>query len=684
MKYLVMIMLVLVVVSAYSQSFFDSSVSGFETTDLLNDYYISGFDVSDDFIWAVASNKLVKYNRSNSDITEFDLPEDYFGSGVFGSFVFIDDNKIILGFTSTGNTDDRIYEYDVASNLYQLVCQFTGNFDCEKYGDEYFISGLNGESGNSIWLLDPNGNHDKIIETGGFSCGLAVDSSGNIYYAGELSLYKFSREQIVSAFGESFLSLGDGEILSSLEESAYDVETDDSNNVFFNGNGTYSYTAIWNGNIGTDINYDYIGLGCGEMGDWFGYVKANGSYNSSISIFQADAYYFGLAEAKKIVQDVYPQAPALSIIHKNAVLNFDPSSNIFTGVSSDLNASEPENWISNSTVTLSDTGLIKVFAKSEISDKIFTNIYDVREAYAPQAGMDGSTAVYKNDSEILSWATSVHSVNYGANVDPQWQTPEKALGQAEGTSMEIVCLGEGGNIVLEFEPSIVNGDGFDFCVFENGFAATYLELAKIAVSSDGENFVEFDCSYIGDEVPLAESIGQIAGKYMQGYGTPFDLEVLKNKPEVTSGSINLQNIKYVKVIDIVGDGNTTDSFGNIIYDPYPGSGAAGFDLDAIGVMNNETVSSGDEPLMDFNLVKNYPNPFNPETTLEFFSASSRGDFKVEIFNTQGQNIRTYENNKLVKGINRLKLNLNNCNSGIYYYRVSYNGGSLTSSMLLLK
>jgi len=35
----------------------------------------------------------------------------------------------------------------------------------------------------------------------------------------------------------------------------------------------------------------------------------------------------------------------------------------------------------------------------------------------------------------------------------------------------------------------------------------------------------------------------------------------------------------------VGDGSCTDSFGNVIYDPHPTEGSAGFDLDAVGVLN---------------------------------------------------------------------------------------------------
>ena len=57
----------------------------------------------------------------------------------------------------------------------------------------------------------------------------------------------------------------------------------------------------------------------------------------------------------------------------------------------------------------------------------------------------------------------------GPEVAPTWQTPERALGQAAGTSSDIVGLGQGGQITLTFDAPIVNGPEADFAVFENGF-----------------------------------------------------------------------------------------------------------------------------------------------------------------------------------------------------------------------
>lgn len=207
--------------------------------------------------------------------------------------------------------------------------------------------------------------------------------------------------------------------------------------------------------------------------------------------------------------------------------------------------------------------------------------------YAPAAGQAGSTAIYMNDAAFVGWADDWTDYLPGSNVTASWQTPEKALGQAVGSSYDIVCLGRGGQITLTFSTAITNGEGYDFATFENGFSDTFLELGYVEVSSNGTDFFRF-----GNDSQTPSSVGgfgavdptNITGycsKYRQGYGTPFDLAELDG----VSSLLDINNITYIRIIDIVGDGTCFDTSGDVIYDPYPTSGSAGVDLDAIGVIH---------------------------------------------------------------------------------------------------
>ena len=294
-----------------------------------------------------------------------------------------------------------------------------------------------------------------------------------------------------------------------------------------------------------------------------------------------------------------PQAPVFSRIHKGASLEFKVENNIAvqSGVTNDIKNNEPDHWFDNNLVQFDTTGTYKVFSRLNkpecLNNKWFTHVYEVKEYYPAAAEEEDSTAIHMDDPRLIEWATGyVEPINYGEEVEDKWKTPQKALGKAVGTSIDILCTGRGGSVILTFDNPIKNGSGFDFAIFENSFDSTFLELAFVEVSSNGNDFIRFDNSYLGNEKidvyegHVANLIEGLAGKYKQKYGTPFDLNVLSNKSKVISGLINLNNINYIKIIDIDGSGVRFDSFNNPIYDPYPCTSSAGFDLDAVGVINN--------------------------------------------------------------------------------------------------
>lgn len=219
--------------------------------------------------------------------------------------------------------------------------------------------------------------------------------------------------------------------------------------------------------------------------------------------------------------------------------------------------------------------------------------------FAPPAGQPGSTAIHMDDPAFVGWAAAYTDYQTGERLDPAFQTPEKAVGKANGTSFDVVSLGEGGSITMVFDPPVENGEGWDFAVFANPFNDYFLELAYVEVSSNGIDFVRFDnISYTPDPVSTYGSVDAalvtgLAGKYRQGYGVPFNLSDLSGKTEVEDGRVDLSAIAYIRIKDIIGDGRHTDIRGNPIYDPFRQEwGAAGFDLDAIGVSNGAPYPEG--------------------------------------------------------------------------------------------
>lgn len=210
--------------------------------------------------------------------------------------------------------------------------------------------------------------------------------------------------------------------------------------------------------------------------------------------------------------------------------------------------------------------------------------------YSPAAGQPGAAAIAMDDEQIVAWASAFEDYHAGQNVDPAWQTPERALGPAVGDSFDVVSLGNGGRITLLFAEPIRNGRGADFAVFENSVSDTFLELAFVEVSSDGVHFFRMpNDSLTAGPVGAFGSVDPtqidgFAGKHRQGFGTPFDLEALAG----VSPLLNVRRVSHVRLVDIVGDGSALDSSGDPIYDPHPTSGSGGFDLDAVAVLHRIT------------------------------------------------------------------------------------------------
>ncbi|QDU70383.1 hypothetical protein [Mucisphaera calidilacus] len=144
-----------------------------------------------------------------------------------------------------------------------------------------------------------------------------------------------------------------------------------------------------------------------------------------------------------------------------------------------------------------------------------------------------------------------------------------------------------GSAVIELAHPLVDGPGFDFAVFENGFSGFaggfFAELAFVEVSSDGEHFVRFDAvstNTPGDLQGISQYAGldetnvyNLAGKHATNWGTPFDLAQLAGSP-----GLDLAGVRFVRLVDIPGNGHFIDSLGNPILDAHPTVGSGGFDL----------------------------------------------------------------------------------------------------------
>jgi hypothetical protein len=221
------------------------------------------------------------------------------------------------------------------------------------------------------------------------------------------------------------------------------------------------------------------------------------------------------------------------------------------------------------------------------------------------------------DPYITGWASEV--VDYYRSSNTTFGAPENVLGQPGGT-FDVFSLGDGGWITVAFDEPIANISGDDFAVWENGFVSRqsgeegllFAELMFVEVSTNGEDFIRFPSINLapdrmgGFDCLDPTYFHNVAGKHPNGNdgrdeGTPFDLEDLADHPSVLDGTVDLEEINYVRLVDVVGDGSTVDSEGNPMYDPWPTPfGTGGADLDAIGALSASLPPSTPQPIFPEN------------------------------------------------------------------------------------
>ena len=297
----------------------------------------------------------------------------------------------------------------------------------------------------------------------------------------------------------------------------------------------------------------------------------------------------------------------------------------------------------------------------------------INAQFAPPFGHEGNTAMYKDSSAFIAWANKCNVVRGFQDISNQSLgytnvgDSSFAIGQA-GTN-GVVSLGDGGVAILEFSSPIMDGNGPDFAVFENGFDNLFLELAFLEVSSDGIHFFRFPAISNTDTTIQTDGFGltdasklhNLAGKYRAEYGTPFDLSDLTN-----DALLNKQAITHVKVIDVVGSIQnqycSRDANNHKINDPWPtGWGNGGFDLDAVGVIHQQTVGIDELELTNVSV---YPNP---ATNVLYVNLSSI-NYSLEVINLMGEVVLKAENKS-----NTTSLELSNLKSGVYYLKISSEG-----------
>jgi hypothetical protein len=190
---------------------------------------------------------------------------------------------------------------------------------------------------------------------------------------------------------------------------------------------------------------------------------------------------------------------------------------------------------------------------------------------------DASVPATRTVSCIQSFEPG-ESAGYGAD-----QYPDIIYGEPLGNGdtqggIDVLSLGRGGTITVGFGGNtIVDGPGVDFTIFENPFRygangdLVFSELGEVSVSADGQTWTKFPCVK-GDSSQPPVGCAGYAPVFANG-----DLNISSVDPTVSGGdqfdlaSLGLKEVRFVRIQDLLPPGG--------------GAPTAGFDLDAVAIVN---------------------------------------------------------------------------------------------------
>jgi hypothetical protein len=86
----------------------------------------------------------------------------------------------------------------------------------------------------------------------------------------------------------------------------------------------------------------------------------------------------------------------------------------------------------------------------------------------------------------------------------------------------------------------------------------------------------------------------------------------------------------------------------------------------------------------FKLHGNYPNPFNPTTSISYEIPENGVDVRLSVYNVLGQHVVTLVNEQQNAGRYHVNFDAASLASGVYIYRLTAGQHATTSQMTLVK
>jgi hypothetical protein len=218
------------------------------------------------------------------------------------------------------------------------------------------------------------------------------------------------------------------------------------------------------------------------------------------------------------------------------------------------------------------------------------------------------------------------------------------------------------------------GDIFVSGRFEAFNRIYYQFLLKL--NGNGELIYLLNEEYSVDFYGCGQMVDVLIDNEIVGYGR-IDNEVVLSAYDYESE--NLWNTPVPLHSPASGDKSL-----QLVDDGFILAGFSDYDLTLVKTdSNGNVVSANDEILqIDSNILSNYPNPFNPQTTI-LFNIPYSSKVLLQIYNVKGQLVKNLLNEEKISGEYKIIWNAKDQSSGIYFVKLSNDKGFLINHKIIL-
>ncbi|MBL8015970.1 MAG: SBBP repeat-containing protein [Ignavibacteria bacterium] len=498
---------------------------------------------------------------------------------------------------------------------------------------------------------------------------MKYDGSGNIYLCGASDSIATLSDAIVLKYNSNGVLLWSSRYNGPVNgfDNAYSIALDNSGNIYYTGSSQ-----------GSGSGYDLIIVKLNSAGVQQWVHRINGTANqsdfgTSIAVDNSgNVYCCGNVNRTGSNEDIVAVKLNTSgaqqwIEYYNWVNGFESSQKLLLDASGNV-------YITGRSVNASNNYDIVTLKYNNSGANQFSVRYNGvsnGDDYASNMDIDASGNIFVcGVSLTASSGNEGVLIRYNSSGVEQWVSKYNYLG-AFDDGFEDVKIDNSGNIfVCGYSESSDNVSSFATIKYSNAGSITWVQRYSGPIASaEGARSLYID---------NAQNV-IVTGS---GVGLNTDFDIVTVKYTNAGSQVWDQRYNFAGAQDH-GYKITGDNTGSIYVAGYSYSPST---PDIVLVKYSQP--SGVEPVsgnipVDYFLSQNFPNPFNPETKINF-SLPQDGFTELIVFDVTGKAVETIVKENLNAGEYSVDFDAAGLTSGVYFYRISSNGYSVTKKMILIK